>query len=429
MAGALATFGTWRGDGNDRSWPDGRAADAASDDGWAAVREAFELSPDRIHLSALLLASHPRVVREAIARHRRGLDEDPALYLLRNERRLQRRVRKEAAAYMGGDAGEIALTDSTTMGLGLVYGGLRLRPDQEILTTEHDYFVTHESARLAAERAGGSTRRVALYDDLSRISTDQIVTRVREGLRDRTRMLGLTWVHSSTGVKLPVADITAAVAEHNRDRDPDDRVLVCVDGIHGFGVEDTDAAGLGADFFVAGCHKWLFGPRGTGVVWGTDEAWRRTLPIIPSFMEPDLHRSWLEGEAWSAPTTAAAMTPGGFKPFEHRWALIEAFEFHDRIGRDRVAERTHTLARQCKEGLAAIDGVTVVTPMDPSLSAGIVAFDVDGRDPWSVVGRLRRAGVIATVAPYASRHVRLTPSIVNTPDEVDRAVAAVENLA
>jgi isopenicillin-N epimerase len=408
--------------------PEAAAAPAAGDD-WGAVRAGFELSPDTIHLSAMLIASHPRIVREAIERHRRGLDADPAVYLLRNKSRLQREVRRAAAGYLGGDAGEIALTDSTTMGLGLVYGGLRLRPGQEILTTEHDYFVTHESARLAAERAGATTRRLALYDDLVSVSGDQMVTRVRDGIRARTRVLGLTWVHSSTGLKLPVAAITEAVAAINRRRDHADRVLVCVDGVHGFGVEDVDAARLGADFFVAGCHKWLFGPRGTGVVWGTEEAWRQTLPIIPSFIESDVHAEWLEGNAWSGPTTAAAMSPGGFKPFEHRFALIETFDFHDRIGRARIAERTHALARQCKEGLAAIDGVTVRTPMDPALSAGIVAFDVDGEDPWSVVRALRRAGVIASVAPYQSRHVRLTPSIVNTPDEVDRAVAAVADLA
>ena len=40
------------------------------------------------------------------------------------------------------------------MGLGLVYNGLKLQPGQQILTTLHDYYATHESLRLAAERSG-----------------------------------------------------------------------------------------------------------------------------------------------------------------------------------------------------------------------------------------------------------------------------------
>ena len=39
--------------------------------------------------------------------------------------------------------GRIALTDSTTMGLGLMYRGLRLSPGDEIVTTEHEFYATH----------------------------------------------------------------------------------------------------------------------------------------------------------------------------------------------------------------------------------------------------------------------------------------------
>ena len=78
----------------------------------------------------------------------------------------------------------------------------------------------------------------------------------------------MTWVHSSTGVRLPVAEYGAAIADLNRRRDRADRVLLCVDGVHGFGAVDVDLPDLGCDFLATGTHKWLFGPRGTGIVWG-----------------------------------------------------------------------------------------------------------------------------------------------------------------
>jgi selenocysteine lyase/cysteine desulfurase len=56
---------------------------------------------------------------------------------------------------------------------------------------------------------------------------------------------------------------------------PEDRVFLCVDGVHGFGVEAATPAALGCDSLVAGCHKWLFGPRGTGLIWGRSDAWVR----------------------------------------------------------------------------------------------------------------------------------------------------------
>src|SRR6266852_3790048 len=112
-----------------------RGEGAADLQDWRAVRREFNLSRDYIHLTGFLLASHPRPVREAIETHRRGLDENPANYLHDHAERLEADVLGAAAEYLGAEPTEIALTDSTTMGLGLLYGGLRLREGQDILTT------------------------------------------------------------------------------------------------------------------------------------------------------------------------------------------------------------------------------------------------------------------------------------------------------
>jgi selenocysteine lyase/cysteine desulfurase len=123
------------------------------------------------------------------------------------------------------------------------------------------------------------------------------------------------------------------------------------------------------------------------------------------------------------------MTPGGFHSFEHRWALAEAFAFARRIGRGRIAARTHVLAQHLKAGLAELKGVRLVTPQSSTLSAGIVCFEVDGRDPFDFVDRLyARARIVASVTPYSARYVRFGPSILNTAGEVDRAIRAVASV-
>jgi selenocysteine lyase/cysteine desulfurase len=108
--------------------------------------------------------------------------------------------------------------------------------------------------------------------------------------------------------------------------------------------------------------------------------------------------------------------------------MPEAFAFHERIGRENIARRTHALARHLKEGLARMPHVRLITPMDDNLSAGIVCFDIEGMSPWRIVRRLRDRRVIATVTPYARRHARLTPSIINTEEEVDLALRTLREL-
>jgi isopenicillin-N epimerase len=393
---------------------------------WGSVREQFDLDPDYVHMSALYISSHPRVVREQIDTFRRELDRMPVVYLNAENRSRQRASRQAAADYLGVAADDIALTDSTTMGLGIVYNGMRLERGDEILTSDEDYYVTHEAVRTAAARYGATVRQIPLYEDSAQATTEEIVDRIASEIRPNTRVLTLTWVHSSTGMKLPIKEIAAEVRRRARDRD---RLYIAVDGVHGFGVESVRLSDLEIDFFAAGCHKWLFGPRGTGVLWARTRGWEFLEPIIPSFTDDETWSVWLSDGDVSGPTTAERMTPGGFKAFEHQWAMPKAFELHKELGPDRVQARTHELTRRLKEGLAEMSHVRLATPMPDDLSAGLVCMDVEGTDPRTAVRRLRERRIVATVTPYARRLVRFAPSIRNTPEEVDAALDAVSRLA
>ena len=390
-------------------------AEQSPADDWEAVRAQFNLTRDYLHFGGLYIASHPTPVREAIERHRRGLDENPVHYLQEQGGRLEAAVLRAAAEYLGVSPTEIALTDSTTMGLGLLYNGLDLKAGQEALTTRHDFSATHQSLRYKAARSGASVQTIQLYQRSESATEDEIVRAIAQAVRPQTRVVAITFVHSSTGIKLPVRRIADALAEINRDRAEADRALLCVDGVHGIGVEDVMLPNLGCDFYVAGCHKWLFGPRGTGFVWGHPRAWQALAPTIPSF----------SGDG--AP--GAAQTPGGFHSFEHRWALAQAFDFHRQIGKARVAERIHALNRQLKEGLAGMPHVTLYTPMAESLSAGLVCFDVRGLAPRAVVQRLRERQIIATTTPYSPSYARLAAGLLNSPEEVEQVLREVQALA
>jgi len=382
---------------------------------WTAVRALFDLNPDLLHFGGLYLASHPQPVRDAINSHRRGLDDNPVDYLHQNQVRLEAEALRSAATYLGVSPTDIALTDSTTMGLGLLYSGLQLRPDQELLTTTHDFYATHEALRLKSLQSGAALRMVPLYAESANASTDEIVGSLAAAITPQTRVVAVTWVHSSTGVKLPIRALADVVASANAGRQAADRALLCLDGVHGIGVEDVDLPTLGCDFFVAGCHKWLLGPRGTGFVWGNPSAWLAATPTIPTFSD--------------GASPASAMTPGGFHSFEHRWAVAQAFDLHRQLGRTRVAVRIHALNRQLKDGLAAMSHIRLRTPVDENVSAGLVCFEVAGLSPQQVVDRLHADRIIATVTPYATSYARLAAGLMNSPEEVDRVLASIGALA
>ncbi|WP_296264113.1 aminotransferase class V-fold PLP-dependent enzyme [Pseudomonas sp. UBA6562] len=389
---------------------------APDPDKWRHLQSLFSLDPDYLHFANFLLTAHPKPVREAIERHRAWLDRNPSLAMDwdREETwRHEAQVREWAGRYLGAKPGQIALTGSTTEGLAMVYGGIHVRPDQEILTTAHEHYSTYYSLAFRSEREGTQVRKIRLFEDPAQVTQEEILANIDRAIRPNTRVLGMTWVHSSSGVKLPVVEIGELVARHNRGRAEDQRILYVIDGVHGFGVEDLSFARMNCDFFIAGTHKWMFGPRGTGIICARSEVLEHLTPSIPTFSEDT--------------NFATRMTPGGYHAFEHRWALDEAFKLHLQLGKADVQARIHQLNGYLRERLAADARVHLVTPRSPALSSGFTFFTVKGRGCDQVAAALIARKVnIDAVSRDVGPVIRTSPGLLNDEAQIDRLMVELE---
>ena len=388
-------------------------APVASANKWTQLRQLFDQDPQAIHFANFLITSHPKPVREAIERHRATLDRNPGLAMdwdLGSNEQLQQNVRVWAGKYLQAKPGQIALTGSTTEGLAMIYGSVQVRADQEILTTEHEHYSTRNILDFRSRRDGTRVRKLRLFDNPQSISLDQVLDTINRNIRPETRVLGMTWVHSGSGVKLPISDISRLVDEHNRQRDDKDRLIYVVDGVHGFGVDDLSFPQMNCDFFIAGTHKWMFGPRGTGIVCSRSEELKYVSPSVPTFSE--------------ATSFATIMTPGGYHAFEHRWAVDEAFKLHLQLGKADVQARIHQLNSYLKHRLQEQSNIELVTPLDPKFSAGFTFFRVKGQDGDEVAAYLMQNRVICdAVSRDVGPVIRTAPGLLNNEAEVDRFMA------
>ncbi|MFD2644988.1 aminotransferase class V-fold PLP-dependent enzyme [Pseudomonas japonica] len=382
-------------------------------DKWRQLRALFPLDPDTAHFANFLVTAHPRPVQDAIDHYRRELDRNPAALMdweSQYEWNREGEVREWAARYLAVRPRQIALTGSTTEGLGMIYGGLNVAADQEILTTEHEHYSTHRSLAFRSQRQGTQVRKLRLFDNPWDISRDQVLTTIDQAIRPETRVLGMTWVHSGSGVKLPVGEIGEIVRRHNRDRDEARRIIYVVDGVHGFGVDDMNFADFNCDYFISGTHKWMFGPRGTGIICAASEKLGPLTPTIATFSQEE--------------DFATIMTPGGYHAFEHRWAAGKAFELHLQLGKAEVQARIHQLNDRLKERLLEHKRIQLVTPRSAEFSAGFTFFRIQDRDPdaiaaYLVDNRVMSDAVDRDVGPV----IRLAPSLLNDEQEIDRAMA------
>ncbi|WAB96543.1 aminotransferase class V-fold PLP-dependent enzyme [Pseudomonas putida] len=393
----------------------GASAPLSGPDKWRNLRTLFPLDPQVAHFANFLVTAHPRPVQAAIDRHRAALDRNPAALMdweSQYEWQREDEVREWAGRYLEVKPRQVALTGSTTEGLAMIYGGLKVGAHQEILVTEHEHYSTHKALAFRTQRQGTLTRKIRLFDDPWTVSTDQVLSTLDKAIQPHTRVLGMTWVHSGSGVKLPVGEIGALVRQHNRNRSEAERILYVVDGVHGFGVENARFADFNCDYFIAGIHKWMFGPRGTGIICAASTGMEHLTPTMATFSRDE--------------DFATIMTPGGYHAFEHRWAANEAFKLHLALGKADVQQRIHQLNSLLKGRLAEHPQVQLVTPRSERYSAGFTFFRIKDRDPDAVAAHLTANKVMCdAVYRDVGPVIRLAPSLLNDEQQIDRAMALI----
>lgn len=386
------------------------------------VRNRFKLNFKQAQFATMVIASHPDDVRDAIGQSNGSLDGLGFEGFGAEAANGRAAVLTALNQYFGVPAGDVAPTHGTTVGLAQILGGIRIRPGQEVLVPRNEHPATLDTLRLRADRDGTPYRFMTLYRDSAAMSENEVLTNLAIELRPNTRILAVSWVSSINGVKLPLKAIAKAVASENARRpDPADHLLLVVDGVHGFGIENVTFPDLGCDFFIAGCHKSLFGPRGTGIICGKHESWDQVVPMFATL-----------SNASDGP--ASRHIPGGVRAYENWWALASALNLHlNKLMKADVEARVRLLARRMKDGIASIPGVKCVTPTAPDLSSGVVCLDVVGRTTAGVLATLETDGIIGSETSYdvaaAGTHVRFSVSILNDECDVDRALDALKTLA
>jgi L-cysteine/cystine lyase len=277
-------------------------------------------------------------------------------------RALRERVRAAVATLVGAAPEQVAVAHSTTAAVNTVVAGLRLAPDDEVVTTDEEHF-----GLIGPLHASGARVRIAATRGLPR---DEALAALLAEVGPRTRLLALSHVSWMTGALLPVAELKEATG-----------LAVLVDGAQSAGAIPIVAAAF--DYYTVSGQKWLCGPDGTGALVVADP---ERLPVAaPSY----LSQAGYESTGAFTPAAGAARvdagTVGATSLVGLEAALAAAPEW--RFDRSREA------VERCRELLA--QRFDVVTPPGQS---NLVSFRPDG-DPAEAVSRLYERGVVVRNIP------------------------------
>jgi L-cysteine/cystine lyase len=296
-------------------------------------------------------------------------------------------LRARAAALLGAQQAEVALTGSTTDGVNAALNALDLEPGDELLTSDEEH--PGVLAPLAAARARGMRVRLAPFAELA------------DAVGPGTRVVVCSHVSWITGKVVDAAALAASGA------------LVLLDGAQGLGAVPVDVKALGCDFYAASGQKWLCGPNGIGYLYARAdrvEGLRAPWPGWQVLEDPH--------DPLDSPLHPDARRLGTSFPAHHQveWAHA-ALDVLEEPGIERVQMRAVELAGGLVERLTE-RGVEVA----PRGSSTLVSFAVE--DPPEVLERVLAARFVLRDLP-GTRYLRASVGGWTTDEELDRLTGVV----
>lgn len=319
-------------------------------------------------------------------------------------------VRTKLAQFINASPDEVSLTSNTTEGLNLVTNGLDLKEGDEVLVSNLEHPGAINPWRLKAKRCGVTIKEIPF--GLPPKSVDEIVQAFAAAITARTKIISVGHTVYISGLITPIKELSKMAHEKG--------VLVLADSAHGLGMLSLNMKEMGADFFASSPYKWLGAPTGIGLFYVRKEAQDKLWPTIVS-------------SGWDTTLSAQKYDPQGQRADAFVYALGEAIDFANHIGKDRIERRIKALAAYLKQGLGKIPGVKVNTPADPYLSAGLTAFSVDGVECSKIVDYVREKYnlVVRTIGSRDSRTyaVRVSTPIYISTKEIDMLLEGINTLA
>ena len=355
----------------------------------------------------------PKAVLDRQQQLRAQLEREPVRFFEDELEPLLDAARRELAAFVGADPTDLAFVPNATTGVNTVLRSLSFQPDDELLTTNHEYNASRNALEFAAAAAGAKV--VVAQVPFPVQSAAQISEAVLAKVSAKTKLILLDHITSQTALIFPIQALIQQLAQQNID--------VLVDGAHAPGQIPLNLTELGAAYYTGNCHKWLCSPKGAAFLYLRPDRQAQIRPLVISHgansPRTDRSRFHLEfdwvGTADPSPylciptaiQTLSALLPGG-------WPAIMA--------------RNRSLALAMRAALA--QQLQVELPCPDDLIGAMAVIPYRGSEAEHLQAALLKRQIEVPVIPWQNQWLlRISAHLHNRPADYEALAEALQQIA
>ncbi|MBW4487809.1 MAG: aminotransferase class V-fold PLP-dependent enzyme [Trichocoleus desertorum ATA4-8-CV12] len=375
------------------------------------------LEPEVTFLNHGAFGACPKSVLEVQQQFRQRLERQPLRFLAQDLEDLLDAARGVLAKFVGADPLDLAFVPNATTGVNTVLRSLQFTPDDELLTTSHEYNACRNALDFVAARSGA--RIVVAEISLPVQSPDQVIEAIIAKISPKTRLALLDHVTSQTGLVMPIQRLVRELNQRGID--------TLIDGAHAPGSVPLNVSVIGATYYTGNCHKWLCAPKGAAFLYvqRDHQAQIRPLTISHGANSPRSDRSRFRLEFdW----------PGTYDPSTYL-SIPAAIQFMGSLlpgGWPELMAQNRAKALAAREILCEALNVSPPCPDDMIAALAVVPLP-NGSYQALQTALLNQYGIEVPIVPWPGgqkRLVRVAAQIYNTVPQYEYlAQALVELLA
>jgi len=313
---------------------------------------------------------------------------------------LAEKTRTVGARFLGCSVDEMLITTSTTNGMNAIAQGLRLKAGDRILITDQEHGGGMLCWNYFAKYYGVNIDTIIIPPGEN--NGDAIVNRIKQKIRKETKLISISHIFSSTGLRVPVAEISSLARSKG--------ILCIVDGAQAAGAIKVNVKELGCHAYATSGHKWLMGPKGTGLLYLSKEV----QDIIRPMQFEESHNTYNDG----AGVVNLACILG----------LGKAIEYIESAGIEKIEEHNLSLRKRLYGHLSGMTKFTIVSPDAGLLASPMLAGTIPDTIERTAFTRMLLEKYKLSIRPTHKQWfngIRFSCHIFNTEKDIDFAAEVI----
>ena len=237
------------------------------------LKKLFMLDPSITYLNHGSFGACPEPIFKNLIEWQKKLEFEPVKHLAYDIYPLLEKSRKALSDFVDCHMDDVVFTPNPSTGLNTVIKSLDLKENDEILSTNHEYGALDKTWSFICKKT--RAKYIQQNIKLPLTSNKDFISEFTAGITDKTKVIFMSHVTSSTALIFPIKDICKIAKEKG--------ILCIIDGAHAPAYINLSIKDIDPDVYVGACHKWMCSPKGVSFLYVKKQFQSKIDPLVISW--------------------------------------------------------------------------------------------------------------------------------------------------